>query len=104
MSIQTTRLEKEYEIVRASSTRLIDTEKDRVRRMENLLLQFERDTLKAQLDQANEQLLQVTQTEREARTQLEEAFGEIDRLDAHVQYTSNENIKLKVGPTPSNSP
>lgn len=97
MSIQTTRLEKEYEIVRAHSTHLLDTEKDRVRRMENLLLQFERDSLRSQLDQANEQLLGATESEREARTQLEEAFQEIDRLDSRVQSSSSEMKRLRVG-------
>lgn len=96
MSLQTTRLEKEYELVRANSTRLLDTERDRVRRMEYLLLQFDRDSLKSQLDQAREQLLGATQTEREARMQLEEAFQEIDRLDSHVQASTSEVKKLKV--------
>lgn len=97
MSIQTTRLEKEYEIVRAHSTSILDAEKDRVRRMEYLLLQFERDALRSQLDQANEQLLGATESERVARTQLEEAFQEIDRLDAHVQSSSSEMNRLRVG-------
>ncbi|CAI7568255.1 unnamed protein product [Penicillium pancosmium] len=95
LSIQTTRLEKEYELVRAHSTSILDTEKDRVRRMEYLLLQFERDALRSQLDQANEQLLGATESEREARTQLEEAFQEIDRLDAHVQSSSSEMNRLR---------
>ncbi|KAJ5988248.1 hypothetical protein N7481_003458 [Penicillium waksmanii] len=95
MSIQTTRLEKEYELVRAHSTSLLNTERDRVRRMEYLLLQFERDALRSQLDQANEQLLGATESERDARTQLEEAFQEIDRLDAHVQSSSSETNRLR---------
>lgn len=96
MTIQTTRLEKEYEKVLADSTRLLDAERDRVRRMEYLLLQFERDALRSQLDQANEQLLGVTQIERDTRMQLEEALQEIDRLDAHVQFSSSEIDKLRV--------
>ncbi|KAJ5721145.1 uncharacterized protein N7483_009079 [Penicillium malachiteum] len=56
MSIKTVRLEKEYEKALSDSTHLLDMEKDRFRRMENLLLQFESDNLRSQLDQANQQL------------------------------------------------
>jgi hypothetical protein len=97
MSIKTLRLEKEYEKSLADSARLLDAEKDRVRRMEQLLLQFESEALRSRLDRAHEQLLLSTQAESEARLQLEEAYQEIDRLDFHVQSSSNEVEKLKVG-------
>jgi hypothetical protein len=97
MSIKTLRLEKEYEKSLADSARLLYAEKDRVRRMEQLLLQFESEALRSRLDRAHEQLLISTQAESEARLQLEEAYQEIDRLDFHVQSSSNEVEKLKVG-------
>lgn len=96
MSIKTVRLEREYEKSLAESARLLDAEKDRVRRMEQLLLQFESETLRSQLDRAHEQLLVSTQAESEARLQLDEAYQEIDRLGLHVQSSSNEVEKLKV--------
>lgn len=100
LSIQTTRLEKEYERVLADSSRLLDNERDRVRRMEYLLLQFERDALRTQLDQAHEQLLESTQTERGARMQLEEAFQEIEHLDASLRTSYSEINKLRVSICP----
>jgi hypothetical protein len=96
MSIKTVRLEKVYEKALADSARLLDAEKDRVRRMNQLLLQFESEALRTQLDRAQEQLLVSTQTESEMRLQLDEAYQEIDRLDLHVQSSSNEVEKLKV--------
>ncbi|KAJ5298677.1 uncharacterized protein N7443_006797 [Penicillium atrosanguineum] len=95
MSIKTIRLEKEYEKSLADSARLLDAEKDRVRRMEQLLLQFESETLRSQLDRAHEQLLVTTQAESEACLQLDEAYQEIDRLDLHVQSSLKEVEKLK---------
>lgn len=97
MSIKTVRLEKEYERVLADSARLLDAEKDRARRMEQLLLQFEIEALRSQLDGAHERLLVYTQAESEARIQLDEAYQEIDRLDLQAQTSSNEIEKLKVG-------
>lgn len=96
MSIKTVRLEKEYEKAIADSARLLDTERDRVRRMEYLLLQFDRDALQTKLDQANDRILGLTQAESEAHLQLDEAFQEIDFLDQTVQATSNEIQRLKV--------
>ncbi|KAJ5668800.1 hypothetical protein N7462_009870 [Penicillium macrosclerotiorum] len=94
MSIRTSVLEMEYERAIAASARLLDTEKDRARRMETLLLQFEYDALRLQLGQANEQLLGMTQTEAEVRRQLVEAHHELDRMDNSLQSSSNENQRL----------
>ncbi|KAJ5102865.1 hypothetical protein N7532_003394 [Penicillium argentinense] len=95
MSIKTARLEQEYEKALADSARLLDTERDRARRMENLLLRFECDALQSQLDHTRENLLGTRETERETRQQLDGAFQEIDRLDTHAQLSSNEIAKLK---------
>ncbi|KAJ5355349.1 uncharacterized protein N7496_012561 [Penicillium cataractarum] len=92
--LDTVRLEKEYEKAIADSARLLDTERDRVRRMEYLLLQFERDALQAKLDQANDRIHGLTQAESEARLQLDEAFQEIDHLDQSVQASSSEIQRL----------
>ncbi|CEJ62424.1 hypothetical protein PMG11_10923 [Penicillium brasilianum] len=94
MSLKTVRLEKEYEKAIADSARLLDTERDRVRRMEYLLLQFERDSLQSKLDQANDRIHGLTLAESEARLQLEEAFQEIDSLDQSVQASSSEIQRL----------
>lgn len=94
--MKTMQLEKEYERAIADSARLLDAEKDRMRRMEQLLLRFESESLRSQLDEVNEQMLELTQAESEACLQLDEAYQEIDRLDLHVQASSSETQKLKV--------
>lgn len=99
MSVRTMQLEKQYERTIADSARLLDAEKDRVRRMNQLLLQFEGDNLRCQLDQANEQLLRLTETESETRLQLDEAYKEIDRLDKDVQVALTEIQRLEVSPS-----
>ena len=100
MALQTTILERDYEKAAAASARLLDAERDRVRRMEHLLLQFERDALRSQLDQANEQALRLAKAESDACLQLDEAFLEIDRLDHHVQASSAEIERLQVSGSP----
>ncbi|KAJ5894430.1 hypothetical protein N7495_006121 [Penicillium taxi] len=95
MSMKTVRLEKEYEKAIADSARLVDAERDRMRRMENLLLQFESESLRSQLNQANMQLRGFTRTESETLLQLNEACQEIDHLNRQVQLSSNEIEKLK---------
>lgn len=97
MSIKTVRLEMEYEKAIADSVRLLDTERDRVRRMEYLLLQFDREALQAKFDQANDRIVVLTQAESEARLRLDEAFLEIDFLDQHVQASSSKIQRLTVG-------
>ena len=82
----------------AESARLLETERDRVRRMENLFLRFESDTLHSQLVQANEQLLKYTQGDSETLVQLNEACQEIDHLESQVQSSASEIEKLKVHP------
>ncbi|KAJ5605881.1 hypothetical protein N7510_008662 [Penicillium lagena] len=81
MALQTAGLERDYEKAAAASARLLDAERDRVRRMEHLLLQFERDALRSQLDQANEQTLRLAKAESDTCQQLGEA--EISNLSHH---------------------
>ncbi|KAJ5291136.1 hypothetical protein N7478_000387, partial [Penicillium angulare] len=95
MSIKTVRLEREYERALADSARILDLEKDRVRRMEHLLLQFESEDLRSQLDQANTQLSDMTRIDSDTLAQLKNAYQDIDRLDRHVQSSSSENERLK---------
>ncbi|KAJ5101470.1 hypothetical protein NUU61_003692 [Penicillium alfredii] len=95
MSIRTLHLEKEYEKTLADSARLLDAERDRVRRMEHLLLKFESQALRSQLEQANGQLFGLANAESEACLQLDEACREIDSLDLRAQASSSEIQKLK---------
>ncbi|KAJ6007952.1 hypothetical protein N7540_011928 [Penicillium herquei] len=95
MSIKTVRLEKEYEKALSDSAHLLDVEKDRFRRMENLLLQFESENLRSQLDHASQQLRGSTHAESDTLLQLNEASREIHRLDNQIKSSSNEIQRLK---------
>jgi predicted RNase H-like nuclease (RuvC/YqgF family) len=96
MSMRTMRLEKEYEKTLSDSGRLLDGEKDRVRRMELLLLKFENEALRSQLDEANAHLSGFTRADSEACAQLREACQEIDHLELQAQASSSEINRLKV--------
>ncbi|KAJ5475051.1 hypothetical protein N7539_008117 [Penicillium diatomitis] len=95
MSIKTLRLEREYEKTIADSARLLDAERDRVRRMEYLLLQIDRDALRATLEQAHEQVAFLKESESETRHYLEEAISVVDSLSQVVNTAKSENQKLK---------
>lgn len=101
MALQTAGLERDYEKAAAASARLLDAERDRVRRMEHLLLQFERDALRSQLDQANEQALRLAKAESDTCQQFGEACMEIERLDHHMQASSAEIERLQVSGSPT---
>lgn len=95
MSMRTMRLEKEYEKTLSDSARLLDGERDRVRRMELLLLKFENEALRSQLEEANGHLLGLTSADSEACAQLQEACQEIDHLELQAQASSSEINRLK---------
>ena len=100
MSIRTILLEKEYEKTLSVSARLLDDERDRVRRMELLLLKFENEALRSQLKEANGHLLGFTSADSEACAQLQEACQEIDQLELQAQASSSEINRLKVSLNP----
>ncbi|KAJ5782194.1 hypothetical protein N7457_003968 [Penicillium paradoxum] len=95
MPMRTMHLEREYEKTLLDSVRLLDTEKDRVRRMELLFLRFENEALRSQLEEANGHLLGFSNSDSEACAQLQEACQEIDRLELEAQTSSGEIDRLK---------
>jgi hypothetical protein len=96
MSMRTMRLEKEYEKTLSDSARLLDGERDRVRRMELLLSKIENEALRSQLEEANRHLLGFTGADSEACAQLQEACQEIDHLELQAQASASEIDRLKV--------
>jgi hypothetical protein len=94
--MRTAHLEKEYEKSLSDSARLLEGERDRVRRMEHLFLEFENEALRSQLDEANEHLLWFTNADSEACVQLQEACQEIDRLERHAITSLSEIDRLRV--------
>jgi hypothetical protein len=98
MAMRTARLEKQYEKTLSDSARLLDGERDRLRRMEHLFLQFENEALRLQLEESNGHLLGFSRADSEACIQLQDACQEIDRLESEAQTSLNEISRLKVGP------
>lgn len=94
--MRTAHLEKEYEKTISDSARLLDGERDRVRRMEHLFLKFENEALRLQLEESNGHLLGFSTADSEACAQLQDACKEIDRLESQAQTSSNEISRLKV--------
>lgn len=96
MSMRTAHLEKEYEKTLSDSARLLDGERDRVRRIEHLFLQFENEAIRLQLEESNGHLLGFSKADSEACVQLQDACQEIDRLEHQAQNSTNEINRLKV--------
>lgn len=96
LALRTARFENEYATISGRTTQLLDAERSRVKHMEQLLLQFENDTLRSDLDQANEQLAKVTKTELDACLQFHEICKENDRLRNIAQLSSHESQGLRV--------
>ncbi|KAJ5355781.1 Ribosomal RNA large subunit methyltransferase E [Penicillium concentricum] len=95
MSMRTICLEKEYEKTLSDSARLLDGERDRVRRMELLLSRFENEALRSQLEETNRYLLGFTGADSEACVQLQQACQEIDHLELQAQASASEIDRLK---------
>lgn len=89
-------LDKEFEKTLSDSARLLDGERDRVRRMELLISKFENEALRLELEEANGHLLGFTSADSEACAQLQEACQEIDHLELQARASSSEINRLKV--------
>lgn len=75
---------------------MLDAEKNRVKHMEYLLLQFENDTLQSELDQVNEKLVETIQTGSDTHFQLLETRKEVDHLRGIIKSSSHEIESLRV--------
>lgn len=96
MALRTAHLESEYTKISGRTIQMLDAEKSRVKLMEQLLLQFENDTLRSDLEKVNEQMNEVIQTEVDTHFQLYEARREMDRLHGIVKASSHEAESLRV--------
>lgn len=97
LALRTARFENEYARISGRTAQLLDAERSRVKHMEQLLLQFENDTLRSELDLVNGKLARVVQTESDIRLQLLETCKEADRLRTIVKVSSHEIEGLHVG-------
>ncbi|KAJ5121193.1 uncharacterized protein N7515_009154 [Penicillium bovifimosum] len=95
MSMRTLHLEREYEKTLSDSARLLDDERDRMRRVELMLLRFDNEALRSELEEAKGHLMGLTSTDSEACVQLKDACQDIDRLERQGQAYSAEIERLK---------
>ncbi|KAL3469466.1 hypothetical protein BJX99DRAFT_241245 [Aspergillus californicus] len=95
MALTTAQFEKDYDKVYTRTVQLLDVERNRMRCMEQLLLRFENKNLQSQLDQTSQELLQARQAEIDARTQLDGAVREIQRIQGIAQTSSRELDDLR---------
>ncbi|KAJ5558139.1 hypothetical protein N7535_008355 [Penicillium sp. DV-2018c] len=95
MFMRTLHLDREYEKTLSDSARLLDDERDRMRRVELMLLSFDNEDLRSELEQANGHLMGLKDTDSEACAQLKEACQDIDRLERQGQAYSAEIERLK---------
>jgi hypothetical protein len=96
MSMRTLHLDREYEKTLSDSARLLDNERDRMRRVELMFLRFDNEALQSELEEVNGHLAGLTSTDSEACFQLKDACQEIDRLERQGQAYSAEIDRLKV--------
>ncbi|BCR92330.1 uncharacterized protein ACHE_80230S [Aspergillus chevalieri] len=90
LAIKTAKFESEYAKISGRMAQLLDAERTRVKHMEQLLLQFENDTLRSELDQVNGRLATVMQAESDNCLQCHEAWKEVDRLRSIIKASSHE--------------
>ncbi|KAL4947746.1 FtsJ-like methyltransferase-domain-containing protein [Aspergillus filifer] len=95
MTLETLRFEKEYAQVQAHTAQLLETERDRVHRMEQLLLRIENENLRLQMGHTSQKLIQAKETEANTRFQLDDATREIGRLQAVTQASHREMEDLR---------
>ncbi|KAL2802284.1 FtsJ-like methyltransferase-domain-containing protein [Aspergillus granulosus] len=90
MALATARFEREYDQVYTRTAQLLDAERDRVQRMEKLLLRIENETLQSRLDQTSQDLVLAREAETDVRLQLDGAIRELTRLQGITQTSSRE--------------
>ncbi|KAL4800090.1 FtsJ-like methyltransferase-domain-containing protein [Aspergillus venezuelensis] len=95
MTLETLRFEKEYVQVQAHTAQLLETERDRVHRMEQLLLRIEIENLRLQMGHTSQELIQAKEREANTLFQLDDATREIGRLQAVTQASHREMENLR---------
>ncbi|KAL4960923.1 FtsJ-like methyltransferase-domain-containing protein [Aspergillus stella-maris] len=94
-TLETLRFEKEYVQVQAHTAQLLETERDRVHRMEQLLLRIENENLRLQMGHASQEMIQAKEREANTRFQLDDATREISHLQAVTQASHREMESLR---------
>ncbi|KAL4814180.1 hypothetical protein BDW67DRAFT_166322 [Aspergillus spinulosporus] len=95
MGLTTAHLEKDFYHVHAHTVQILDTERSRVQRMEQLLLRIENENLQSQLNQAGLDLIQAKEAESDIRLELKRTTREFDLLKNVAQASSREIDNLR---------
>ncbi|PYH99057.1 hypothetical protein BO71DRAFT_343492 [Aspergillus ellipticus CBS 707.79] len=95
MALRTVFSEREFEKSIGKTALLLDQERQRAHKMEQLLLQFENENLQSQLGQAKQELARTGRTESDVRTCLFEMTQDRDRLQTAVHVASHELENLR---------
>jgi NAD(P)H-nitrite reductase large subunit len=96
MALTTAHYEQEYERAVGRTALVLEIERGREIRMQQLLLQFENDSLRLQLDETSGELVRTRESESGLRVQLSETLNEVNRLKNIVAASSHEIENLRV--------
>ncbi|KAE8400433.1 hypothetical protein BDV37DRAFT_257916 [Aspergillus pseudonomiae] len=99
LAIRTQSLEKAYDNTLVHTAQLLDAEKNRLLRVEQLLLRFENENLRWQLNHVNQELTKTARKESEVRLQLQATYKELDQLRSahHTSSHEIETLRLELG-------
>ncbi|KAH8434736.1 uncharacterized protein LDX57_012375 [Aspergillus melleus] len=95
LALRTARFEKELQDVFGKTTQIWGTEETRVKRVEQLFLQFENENLRLQLDQANLKLSKALRAESDTRYRFQATCAELDHLRSASRIASSEIESLQ---------
>ncbi|KAL4889735.1 hypothetical protein BDV59DRAFT_195537 [Aspergillus ambiguus] len=95
LALETALLEKEYEATLGHTAQILDAEKCRAKDVEQLLLQFENEALRWQLDRTDRELAKIIKTENTSRTMLDGALQELGELRNQYRISSQEMERLR---------
>lgn len=96
MALTTAGFENEYNQIQAHTSRLLNTERDRVHCIELLLLRIENESLQLQVHQTEKELIQTREAESYTRLRLDSAMRELDSLQDISQASIREIENLRV--------
>lgn len=96
MALTTAHYEQEHERAVGRTALVLEIERGREIRMQQLLLQFENDSLRLQLDETSGELNKTRESESGLRVQLNKTLNEVNRLKNIIAASSHEIENLRV--------
>ncbi|KAF7175315.1 hypothetical protein CNMCM7691_007906 [Aspergillus felis] len=90
MALTTAHYEQEYERAVGRTTLVLEIERGREIRMEQLFLQFENNSLHLQLEETSEELVRARESESCLRVQFNKTLNEVNRLKNMLAASSHE--------------